>query len=82
MKPIPNKQQGTKKRLVLWTPREFCSVSVQNTGRRRLWPPSAKMGHSCAPIWRIDTELEILLSSKSGMCVLYYLGLINFYREK
>ena len=65
MKRIPSKQQGTQKRLVLWTLQEFCSVSVQSTGRRWLWPPSAKM--SSSPVWRIDTELEILLSFKSGM---------------
>ena len=82
MKRIPSKQQGTQKRLVLWTLQEFCSVSVQSTGRRWLWPPSAKMGQSSSPVRRIDTELEILLSFKSGMWVLYYLGLINFYREK
>lgn len=65
----PTNILGTQKRLVWGSldPQRVLLSFIQRTGRRRIWPPSAKTRHSSAPIWRIDTELEISLNSKTGM---------------
>ena len=60
-------RNGTQKGFILWSPTESCAVSIQGTGGQRLWPLPAKMGHSPASVWRIDTELEKFPSSKSWM---------------
>lgn len=66
-------QQETSdtERICVLEPQVDCTLSIQGVGWWWLWLFPAKIGHSPAPVGKLDTELEIFLSPKPWIWVLY-----------